>query len=201
MSELYPNKIIYGGNVILDLTEDTIMEECLLDGYTAHDKSGRRIEGKLKLNNDISFVTRSLTQYKSDSISEVGAYAFSGSSYLTMVDFANLKHISKNAFCDCTVLSSIILRSKEMCVLENINAFRNTPIERRTGYIYVSPELIAEYKNNEVWNVFSSCLRSVAELPGNGDYYTIEEMKCMSEDEIRRNMDKIFRSLEHNKNN
>lgn len=39
------NKIIYGGNVLIDLTADTVSADKLLSGITAHDKSGEIIEG------------------------------------------------------------------------------------------------------------------------------------------------------------
>ena len=41
----YANKIIYGGNVVIDLTADTITDDKLLYGYTAHDASGAPITG------------------------------------------------------------------------------------------------------------------------------------------------------------
>lgn len=39
------NKVIYGGNTLIDLTEDTITPDKLLYGYTAHDKAGNPIVG------------------------------------------------------------------------------------------------------------------------------------------------------------
>lgn len=41
------NKVEYAGKVLLDLTEDTVTEEQLLEGATAHDRSGQRIVGAL----------------------------------------------------------------------------------------------------------------------------------------------------------
>lgn len=41
------NKIIYGGKVLLDLTNDTVSSDTLGYGTTAHDKSGRIITGNL----------------------------------------------------------------------------------------------------------------------------------------------------------
>lgn len=41
------NKIEYDGRVLLDLTEDTVTEDQLLEGATAHDRSGQRIVGSL----------------------------------------------------------------------------------------------------------------------------------------------------------
>lgn len=39
------NKVIYGTTVLVDLTEDTVTADKLLQGYTAHDKSGALITG------------------------------------------------------------------------------------------------------------------------------------------------------------
>lgn len=39
------NKVIYGGNILIDLTGDTVTPDKILSGYTAHDKSGASIEG------------------------------------------------------------------------------------------------------------------------------------------------------------
>lgn len=45
MANQYKNKIIYGGDVLIDLTSDTITPEDLASGKTAHDKSGAPITG------------------------------------------------------------------------------------------------------------------------------------------------------------
>ena len=39
------NKVIYGGDVLIDLTADTVSADQLLSGITAHDKSGEIITG------------------------------------------------------------------------------------------------------------------------------------------------------------
>lgn len=39
------NKVIYSGRTLIDLTEDTVTEETLLRGYTAHKADGTRIVG------------------------------------------------------------------------------------------------------------------------------------------------------------
>ena len=43
------NKVVYGGNVLIDLTEDTISADKLLSGYTAHGKDGNSITGNLDI--------------------------------------------------------------------------------------------------------------------------------------------------------
>lgn len=41
------NKVIYNNEVLIDLTDDTVTEETLFNGITAHDKSGKIITGTL----------------------------------------------------------------------------------------------------------------------------------------------------------
>lgn len=43
------NKVIYGNNTLLDLTSDTITEDKLISGITAHDKAGNGITGTLQI--------------------------------------------------------------------------------------------------------------------------------------------------------
>lgn len=39
------NKIVYGGQTKLDISNDTVTPSTLLQGYTAHDNSGTAING------------------------------------------------------------------------------------------------------------------------------------------------------------
>lgn len=41
------NKVVYGGNVLVDLTGDTVAADKLLSGYAAHDRSGARVTGSI----------------------------------------------------------------------------------------------------------------------------------------------------------
>lgn len=46
------NKVIYNGRVLMDLTQDTIEPQALLKGYTAHDRSGKKINGTLEISGE-----------------------------------------------------------------------------------------------------------------------------------------------------
>lgn len=48
------NKVIYGGNTLIDLTGDTITASDLLSGVIAHDKSGASITGSCTFDSDTS---------------------------------------------------------------------------------------------------------------------------------------------------
>lgn len=45
MAEKHINKVIYGGKTLIDLTGDTVSPDKILEGLTAHDKSGAPITG------------------------------------------------------------------------------------------------------------------------------------------------------------
>ena len=44
-SNQYVNKVIFGGDVIMDISSDTVAANKLLSGITAHDKTGAPITG------------------------------------------------------------------------------------------------------------------------------------------------------------
>lgn len=48
------NKVVFGGEVLIDLTPDTITEDKLLSGYTAHNAKGESITGNCSFDSDTS---------------------------------------------------------------------------------------------------------------------------------------------------
>lgn len=54
MANQYVNKVIYGGNTLIDLTGDTVTADKILSGYKAHDKSGAPITGSCAFDSDTS---------------------------------------------------------------------------------------------------------------------------------------------------
>ena len=62
MANLNVNKVIYGGNVLIDLTADTVSEDKLLSGITTHDKSGVKITGTCTYDSDTSEDTASVAE-------------------------------------------------------------------------------------------------------------------------------------------
>ena len=45
------NKVLYGSTVLIDLTNDTVAADKIIQGYTAHDKSGVIVTGNLVIQN------------------------------------------------------------------------------------------------------------------------------------------------------
>ena len=56
------NKIIYGGNTLIDLTGDTVTPEQLAEGITAHDKSGAKITGTNTYDSDTQDATAAVAE-------------------------------------------------------------------------------------------------------------------------------------------
>lgn len=56
------NKVIYGGEVLIDLTADTVSADKLLKGITTHDKSGAAITGTCTYDSDTSEDTASVSE-------------------------------------------------------------------------------------------------------------------------------------------
>lgn len=56
------NKVIFGGNTLIDLTGDTVDAEHLLSGFTAHDKSGAVITGANTFDSDTSEDTAAVAE-------------------------------------------------------------------------------------------------------------------------------------------
>ena len=53
----YINKVVYGGDTLIDLTSDTVAAAYVLYGYTAHDRSGAPITGQCTYDADTSDAT------------------------------------------------------------------------------------------------------------------------------------------------
>ena len=56
------NKVIFGGNVLIDLTADTVDADHLLSGFTAHDKSGMAITGYCTYDSNTSDATAAVSE-------------------------------------------------------------------------------------------------------------------------------------------
>lgn len=57
MANQYKNKVVYCGETLIDLTEDTVTAETLLQGYTAHGADGAPIVGTLTQSSGAIVVT------------------------------------------------------------------------------------------------------------------------------------------------
>lgn len=56
------NKVVFGGETLIDLTADTVSEDALAQGITAHDKTGAAITGKSTKDSDTSDATAAVSE-------------------------------------------------------------------------------------------------------------------------------------------
>lgn len=73
------NKVIYGGNTLIDLTSDTVTASDILTGVTAHDKSGAIITGTCSYDADTSNDTATASEILSGSTAHARGTALTGS--------------------------------------------------------------------------------------------------------------------------
>lgn len=62
MANEYVNKVIYGGNTLIDLTSDTVTADKILASYTAHAASGAPITGTCTYDADTSDATATVAE-------------------------------------------------------------------------------------------------------------------------------------------
>lgn len=62
MANEYVNKVIYGGNTLIDLTADTVTADKILSGYTAHGASGAPLTGSCTYDADTSDATATVAE-------------------------------------------------------------------------------------------------------------------------------------------
>lgn len=79
MANQYVNKVIYGGEVLIDLTTDTVTASDILKGKTAHDKSGAVITGTCEYDADTSDATAAATEILANKTAYVDGAKVTGS--------------------------------------------------------------------------------------------------------------------------
>lgn len=131
------NKVVYGNNTLIDLTNDSVSADKMLVGAIAHDKSGETINGTIPTyNGDFEGGSRDGITYDdiaNASISgevilnttSISAYAFANNTGITSLIAPNVTTISTYAFYSMPNLENIYLPK---CQTISTNCFRGVKI-------------------------------------------------------------------------
>lgn len=79
MADKTYNKVVYGGNTLIDLTGDTVEADKILSGYTAHNKSGAAITGSCTFDANTSDATASASEILNTKTAYVAGAKVTGS--------------------------------------------------------------------------------------------------------------------------
>ena len=108
-----PNKVYLNDEILLDLTQDTAVEEDVLEGKTFHKADGSIATGTAKIGGDSpeasvlkGLIEGTLTEISNSDVTNVEC-GFKKHSELTSVDFPNATKIGDEAFYGCSKLTSI----------------------------------------------------------------------------------------------
>lgn len=99
-------------------------------------------------------------------ITIINGYIFSGCTGITELTCeGEIKTVDSYGFYGCSNLIKIAMPNiTTVPKLRNINAFKNTPIEKGTGYIYVPDNLVDSFKTAENWSTYADQIKSINEM-------------------------------------
>ena len=106
-----------------------------------------------------------ITVLVNQTATKVGRYAFFNHPSIEAVDLHSVNLIEDHAFFGASNLTTVILRSNSLVLLDYADAFEGTPIESGFGYIYVPNELRDSYVNDPTWSTYASKIRSIENYP------------------------------------
>lgn len=98
-------------------------------------------------------------------VETIGGSAFRDT-ILETIELPSITTIAPLVFYNCSSLTRIVLPGDTVSTLSNANAFYNTPIatEEDTGYIYVNPDLVDDYKSATNWSTFADKILAIGSV-------------------------------------
>lgn len=116
-----------------------------------------------------SLISRSVTEYKDDTVQTIGTRAFAECKSLVIVDTPALNEILMYAFNNCSNLTALILRNvSKVARLDDASSFNGSPIKTGTGYIYVPSALVDSYKSSVTWSTHAARFRVLEDYTVDG---------------------------------
>lgn len=128
------NKIVYAGNSLIDLTDDTVTADKLSEGITAHDKSGNKITGTMTSSGSSQVkepyieetydTSGNLIEARLYGYNKIRSNAFYKCTSLALASLpSGITSIGSYAFYKCISLTSLTFKGKPRTI--NSSAFKN----------------------------------------------------------------------------
>ena len=120
-------------------------------------------ESQLDYVGDMSFRNCLIQSVNLPNVTGIGYSSFYDCKSLGRVDVGvkQRKTLRRDTFNGCSALETCILRADAFLPMENTSAFKGTPIESGTGYIYVPSALVDQYKAATNWTVYADQIRAI----------------------------------------
>lgn len=107
------NKVVYGGETLVDLTNDTVTPETLAEGVTAHDASGAVITGTMTAGGGDNLLAQLLESatFANDEVTEINEDLFRGWQYVVKISLPNVTKTATTGYLcyGCTKLEEVYM--------------------------------------------------------------------------------------------
>ncbi len=101
-------------------------------------------------------------------VTTLSIVAFSNCSSIESLNLPLVSTLDGQALYNCSSLKSLILRAPGVVTINGSTVLKGTPIEAKTGYIYVPRALVDSYKADDTWKSFSTQIRALEDYTVNG---------------------------------
>lgn len=106
------------------------------------------------LNGNAFSACKNLVSVNMPKVSQINGNTFYNCQKLTVLDMPNVTRLGSNALLRCPNLGTIVLRKAQVCTLDNVSAFTDTPFASggTGGTVYVPQALIESYRTATNWS-------------------------------------------------
>ena len=120
-------------------------------------------ESQLNYVGDACFMNCLIQSVNLPNVTGIGFSSFQACKSLVRVDVGVGQRgtLRRDTFNGCSALETCILRADAFLPMDNTSAFKGTPIESGTGYIYVPSALVDQYKAATNWTVYADQIRAI----------------------------------------
>lgn len=151
----YINKVIYGTEVLIDLTGDTVVADKLMSGYVAHDKSGAPITGTCDFDVNTQDATATAAELLSGKTAYVRGTKITGTMPNKGAVTGEIDSVDENYTSGIEILGVTGTYSGESITAQSktaVPSLSTQTIQPDTGYDYLSAVTISPIPYTETEN-------------------------------------------------